>query len=177
MRRSPQTIETIEAQIAKAAIELGPNLDSFSVQDLARHAQIAIGTIYRILPSKDGLAKIVQKYAQSEFDKTVLAPIRAKGDLFERFNLVFERIIDFSLSNFDIASYLALNGFDENSNFKKSIRAFIVEMTPMAKTNQSLANIGFSLIWGPISALLLCGEKGRENYISLSPKIFGALSN
>ena len=55
MRRSPQTIETIEAQIAKAAIELGPNLESFSVQDLARHAQIAIGTIYRIYQAKTAL--------------------------------------------------------------------------------------------------------------------------
>lgn len=177
MRRSPQSIDSLESQIASAAIELGPNLEAFSVQDLARHAQIAIGTIYRILPSKDGLFKIVQKYAQNEFEKIVLSPIRAKNDIFERFNLVFERIIDFSLANPKIAQFLALNGFTDDSNFKKSIAAFLGEISPLTKTNKAAANIGFSLIWGPISSLLLCGETKRENYIALSPRIYSAVSN
>lgn len=176
MRRSPQSIEEIETQIAKAAIKLGPNLESFSIQELAKEANIAIGTIYRVLPTKIELNAIVKNYAQSEFDKIILIPIRATLDLKGRFETVFSRILDFAIKNPKMAQYLAINGFDENSNFSKAINAFLNEIAPMSNKNPSLSKIGLSLIWGPIASLLLSGAMNSEDYKSLSPIIWNAIS-
>lgn len=176
MRRSPQPIENIEIKIAKAAIALGPNLDGFSMQELGKEANIAIGTIYRVLPNKDSLSNLVKNHAQSEFDKIILTPIRASLDLKSRFETVFERIIDFAIDNPKMAQYLAINGFDENSNFHKAIAAFLNQIAPMSEKNPALSKIGLSLIWGPISSLLLSGAMNKEDYKSLSPIIWNAIS-
>lgn len=176
MRRSPQSVEEIQIQIALAAIKLGPNLESFSVQDLANEAGLAIGTIYRVMPNKDELKQLVKNYAQNEFDKIILIPIRATLDLKGRFETVFERIIDFAIKNPKMAQFLAINGFDENSNFNKAINAFLNEIAPMSNKNPSLSKIGLSLIWGPIASLLLSGAMNSEDYKSLSPIIWNAIS-
>lgn len=177
MRRSPQPIENIEKQIAQAAINLGPNLSDFSVQDLAKEAKIAIGTIYRVLPNRNSLKEIVQARAESMFDAVVLAAIPAKLSPQERFNHVMVRIMDFAKGNSKAAEYLAFNGFSTNSNFRRSILGFIKEFVPMDFDEATMEKMGFSLIWGPISTLLSSGEELNDEMVAIAPKIWKSLAN
>lgn len=177
MRRSPQSIENIERQIAEAAIALGPNLSDFSVQDLAKKAGFAIGTIYRVLPTRDSLKEIVQKRAETMFDAVVLAAIPAKLDAQERFNSVMMRIMDFAKGNPKAAQYLAFNGFSVESNFRRAILGFIKEFAPIGFEEETMAKLGFSLIWGPIATLLSSGEDLSDEMETIAPKIWKSIAN
>lgn len=177
MRRSPQPVENIEKQIAEAAISLGPNLSDFSVQDLAKRAGVAVGTIYRVLPRRDSLKEIVQKRAETMFDIVVLAAIPAKLDAQERFNKVMIRILEFAKNNPKAAQYLAFNGFALNSNFRRAIIAFIKEFAPMGFEDDLMAKMGFSLIWGPIATLLSSGDELNDEMEYIAPKIWKSIAN
>ncbi len=177
MRRSPQPVENIEKQIAEAAINLGPNLSDFSVQDLARQAGIAIGTIYRVLPTRDSLKEIVQKRAEAMFDAVVLSAIPARLDAQSRFNKVMVRIMDFAKGNAKAAEYLAFNGFSAESNFRRAIVAFIREFAPMNIDDAIMEKLGFSLIWGPIATLLASGDDLGDELETIAPKIWKSIAN
>ena len=51
-RRSPEPKSAIEDRLLRASVALGDNLDSVSLPDLAAAATIAVGTLYRLAPSK-----------------------------------------------------------------------------------------------------------------------------
>jgi AcrR family transcriptional regulator len=174
MRRSPQNIDDIKTQIAQAALRIGPNLDGFSVQELAQSANVAIGTIYRVLPTKAELKTIVNEYVEQSFNRHIFAPIRAKYDLKARFELVFARLIEYIELNKHEANYLAMYGIANDAQFKKAIYAFIDEASSIGVIDKALRPIAMSLIWGPILSLLQTKAQGI-NHELLCQSVWAAL--
>ncbi|WP_240006596.1 TetR/AcrR family transcriptional regulator [Pseudaquidulcibacter saccharophilus] len=176
MRRSPQKVEDIEKQIADAALRLGNNIDGYSIQELAKKAELAVGTIYRVLPNKQQLDKLLEERCEEVFCKFILAPIPARLDMKGRFALVFDRLTDFIEQEPEVAEYLATHGFKDDSKFKTAITAFIDEAAVSGDIDIKLKPIALSLIWGPIASLLQCrGDK--ESAKILKESVWAALKS
>lgn len=151
MRRSPQSIEELKPILAEAALALNPNPNEISCQELAKSAGLAIGTIYRIIPSKSDLFNLVAEHAEKQFNEIVFAPIRGGLAIRERFSLIFKRIFEFNKTHKPSARFLAFHGFGPQSLFLKSSDAFSKEGIATNIMDESTAPLAHALIWGPIA--------------------------
>ena len=151
MRRSPQSIAELKPVLAEAALALNPNPNEISCQELAKTAGIAIGTIYRIIPSKSDLFYLVAEYAEKKFNEIVFAPIRGGLDIRDRFSLIFKRIFEFNKAQKPAARFLAFHGFGPQSLFLKSSNAFSKEGIATNIMDENTAPLAHALIWGPIA--------------------------
>jgi len=153
-RRSPEPISAIEDRLLRASVALGDNLDSVSMPELAAAANIAVGTLYRIAPSKSVLAEILDAQARALFERYVFAPFPARLSLQQRFRLMWTRLAAFALQEPDIAAYLARKPMGPDSAFIKASAIFARDgaVTGELKTlsGEELA----AIVWGPLSALL-----------------------
>jgi AcrR family transcriptional regulator len=153
-RRSPEPISAIEDRLLRASVALGDNLDSVSLPELAAAANIAVGTLYRIAPSKSALAEILDARARALFERHVFAPFPARLSLQQRFHLMWTRLADFAVQEPDIAAYLARKPMGPESAFIKASAIFARDgaVTGELKTlsGEELA----AIVWGPLSALL-----------------------
>lgn len=153
-RRSPEPISAIEDRLLRASVALGDSLDAISMPELAAAAQIAVGTLYRIAPSKSALAEILDTRAHTHFERHVFAPFPARLSLEERFHLMWSRLGDFAIAEPGIAAYLARKPMGPESAF---IKASAIFARDGAATGQLKALSGEELaaiVWGPLSALL-----------------------
>ena len=153
-RRSPEPISVIEDRLLRASVALGDNLDSISMPELAAAAQIAVGTLYRIAPSKIALAALLDARAQAQFDRHVFAPFPARLSLEERFRLMWSRLAEFSLQEADIAAYLARKPMAPDSAFIKASAIFARDGAATGALKPLSGEELAAIVWGPLSALL-----------------------
>ncbi len=153
-RRSPEPISAIEERLLRASVALGETLDGISMPELAAAAGIAVGTLYRIAPSKTALAKVLDARAQSHFDRQVFAPFPARLSLEERFHLMWSRLAAFALSEADIAAYLARKPMAIDSAFMKASAIFARDGAATGELKAFRGEELAAIVWGPLSALL-----------------------
>ncbi|MFM1976367.1 MAG: hypothetical protein RL145_1213 [Pseudomonadota bacterium] len=153
-RRSPEPISAIEERLLRAAVALGDSLDSISMPELAAAAEIAVGTLYRIAPSKTALAAILDARAQAHFDRHVFAPFPARLSLEARFRLMWSRLAEFALQEADIAAYLARKPMAPDSAFIKASSIFARDGAATGELKTLSGEELASIVWGPLSALL-----------------------
>lgn len=153
-RRSPESIEAIEARILAAALTLGNSLDAISMPELAGKAGIAVGTLYRIAPSKADLAVKLETAARAKFDQTVFAPFPARLNLRDRFALIWARLGQFALEQTDVARFLACRPFPAESGFIKASAVFARDGLATGELRALDGQTVAALVWGPLSGLL-----------------------
>lgn len=153
-RRSPEPVSVIEDRLLRASVALGDSLDSISMPELAAAAQIAVGTLYRIAPSKTALAVLLDARAQAQFDRHVFAPFPARLSLEERFRLMWSRLAEFALQKADIAAYLARKPMASDSAFIKASAIFARDGAATGTLKPLSGEELAAIVWGPLSALL-----------------------
>jgi AcrR family transcriptional regulator len=153
-RRSPESIDTIEARLLAASLALADNWDAVSMPDLAKAADIAVGTLYRIAPSKQILGKRLEVLARVQFDQAVFAPFPARLTFKERFGLIWTRMGDFALANPDIARFLASRPWPKDCAFIRNSTIFARDGVASGEMKPISGDVAAALVWGPLSALL-----------------------
>lgn len=153
-RRSPEPISVIEDRLVRAAVALGDTLDSVSMPELAAEAQIAVGTLYRIAPSKRELAIILDVRAKAFFERSVFAPFPARLSLEQRFRLMWSRLTEFALKETNIAAYLARRPMALDSAFIKASAIFARDGAATGELKAFSGEELAAIVWGPLSALL-----------------------
>lgn len=153
-RRSPEPISAIEERLLRASVALGDTLDSVSMPDLAAAASIAVGTLYRIAPSKSALAEILDARAKAHFERRIFAPFPARLTLEQRFRLMWARLADFAQSEPDIAAYLARKPMTADSAFVKASAIFARDGAATGELKTLSGEELAAIVWGPLSALL-----------------------
>ncbi|MFN9147096.1 MAG: hypothetical protein ACK51R_12805 [Hyphomonadaceae bacterium] len=153
-RRSPEPISAIEDRLLRASVALGDSLDSISMPELAAAAKIAVGTLYRIAPSKSALAELLDGRARANFDRHVFAPFPARLGLEERFRLMWSRLAEFALSEPDLAAYLARKPMGADSAFIKASAIFARDGAATGELKAFSGEELAAIVWGPLSALL-----------------------
>jgi AcrR family transcriptional regulator len=153
-RRSPETIETIEARLLTASLALADSWDAVSMPDLAKAANIAVGTLYRIAPSKLILGQRLEVLARTAFDKHVFAPFPARLTFKERFGLIWTRMGDFALANPDVARFLASRAWPKDCAFIRNSTVFARDGEASGEMKPMSGDVAAALVWGPLSALL-----------------------
>lgn len=162
-RRSPETIETIEGRLLVAAVALSDSWDAVSMPDLAKAANIAVGTLYRIAPSKQILGARLEVLARAAFDKAVFAPFPARLTFKERFGLIWTRMGDFALANPDIARFLATKPWPKDCAFIRNSAIFARDGEASGEMKPMAGDVAAALVWGPLSALLRDKTCSRDN--------------
>ena len=175
-RRSPSTTKEIEEIIAKSAIELGVQIDGISIKQLADSAGLAIGTIYRVLKTKDDLNALITKYCENHFNAFVFQAIPAKLPLRGRFSLVFSRIMQFIEQEKQCARFLGFNGFSVNSLMVKASSGFAAEGSSFDLMDKNIIPLAYAIIWGPISEILKNDENVPFDNSTLENSIWAALT-
>jgi AcrR family transcriptional regulator len=153
-RRSPESIDVIEARLLAASLALADNWDGVSMPDLAKAANIAVGTLYRIAPSKQILGKRLEVLARATFDQAVFAPFPARLTFKERFGLIWTRMGDFALANPDIARFLASRPWPKDCAFIRNSTIFARDGVASGEMKPISGDVAAALVWGPLSALL-----------------------
>jgi AcrR family transcriptional regulator len=180
-RRSPRTIEQIEAQLLMAALALGDSLDATSMPRLAHVAGIAVGTLYRIAPSKAALGARLEEIAWARFDTCLFAPFPARLDIKARFELMFERLMRFASEQTAVARFLATRPMPDRSAFLRASAVFARDGAAAGLFKPLSGHQIAALVWGPLAVLLRNQEPGkdfdRSVSSSLEPSIWDALCN
>lgn len=153
-RRSPETIEAIEARLLAASVALSESWDGVSMPDLAKAADIAVGTLYRIAPSKVVLGQRLGTLAIAAFDRHVFAAFPARLSLEERFKLIWTRMGSFALANPDLARFLACRAWPKDSAFMRASAVFARDGAVTGEMKEMTGEVAAALVWGPLSALL-----------------------
>jgi AcrR family transcriptional regulator len=162
-RRSPESIETIEERLLVASVALSDSWDAVSMPDLAKAAQIAVGTLYRIAPSKTALGQRLEILARAKFDKAVFAPFPARLTFKERFGLIWTRMGDFALTSPDIARFLATRAWPKDCAFIRNSLIFARDGEASGEMKPMSGDVAAALVWGPLSALLRDRTCSRDN--------------
>ena len=174
-RRSPRSIAVIEDRLLRAAVSLGDTLDAISMPELAKAADIAVGTLYRIAPSKAALAELLDMRAWACFETYVFAPFPARLSLQERFSLMWARLGDFAAAEPEISTFLARLPMRSDHAFVKASTIFARDGaatgTFKTLTGAELA----ALVWGPVSALLRNRACSVESLHHLETAVWDAL--
>ncbi|GIU66724.1 TetR/AcrR family transcriptional regulator [Candidatus Phycosocius spiralis] len=174
-RRSPRPIEDIEDRLLRAATSLGDTLDSISMPTLAQAADCAVGTLYRIAPSKTFLAKLLHQRARALFEAALFAPFPARLSLLERYNLMWSRLTSFALEEPDIAAFLARSPMPASSAFMRASAVFARDGRALGVFGSFNSEELAALIWGPISALLRNRQCSAQSLDRLGSAIWGSL--
>jgi AcrR family transcriptional regulator len=153
-RRSPESIDTIEARLLVASVALSESWDAVTMPDLAKAANIAVGTLYRIAPSKLVLGQRLEVLARAAFDKHVFAAFPARLNLQQRFELIWKRMGDFALANPDIARFIACKGWPADCAFMRASTIFARDGEATGEMRPMTGVVAAALVWGPLSALL-----------------------
>ena len=162
-RRSPETIETIEARLLAASVALADTWDGVTMPQLAKAANIAVGTLYRIAPSKLILGQRLEVLARTMFDAHVFAPFPARLTFEERFGLIWARMGDFALKNPDIARFLACKPWPGDCAFIRNSAIFARDGAASGQMKPMSGASAAALVWGPLSALLRDRACTQEN--------------
>ena len=174
-RRSPETIETIEARLLTASVALSESWDAVSMPDLAKAANIAVGTLYRIAPSKLILGQRLEVLARLTFDKHVFAAFPARLTLQDRFALIWRRMGDFALASPDIARYLACRAWPQDCNFMRASEIFARDGEATGDMKPMTGTTAAALVWGPLSSLLRDRTCSRDNLDQLQKAAWDGL--
>jgi AcrR family transcriptional regulator len=166
-RRSPETIDTIEARLLAASVALSDSWDGVSMPDLAKAANIAVGTLYRIAPSKLILGQRLEVLARAAFDKHVFAAFPARLNLQQRFDLIWTRMGDFGLANPDIARFLACRPWPPDCNFMRASQIFARDGEATGEMKPMTGTVAAALVWGPLSSLLRDRTCSRDSLDAL----------
>jgi AcrR family transcriptional regulator len=153
-RRSPETIEAIEARLLAASLALADTWDGVTMPDLAKAANIAVGTLYRIAPSKLILGQRLEVLARTLFDKHVFAPFPARLSFKERFGLIWSRMGAFALEQPDVARFLASKPWPKDCAFIRNSAIFARDGAASGEMKPMSGESAAALVWGPLSALL-----------------------
>lgn len=153
-RRSPETIDAIEARLLAASLALSDTWDGVSMPELAKAANIAVGTLYRIAPSKLILGQRLEILARAAFDAHVFAPFPARLTFQERFVLIWSRMGEFALAKPDIARFLASKAWPNDCAFMRNSVIFARDGAASGQMKAISGESAAALVWGPLSALL-----------------------
>ena len=175
-RRSPESREAIEGRILSAALSLGDDLNATSMPTLARKAAIAVGTLYRIAPSKSALAQRLDQIARSRFDQFVFAPFPARLTMTDRFNLFWDRLSGFALSERQIAAYLGVNGFGGDTAFGRASAAFARDGQAAGLFAALSGEQVAALVWGPLATLVRSPSCNAQMLSDLKPCVWRSLT-
>jgi hypothetical protein len=121
---------------------------------LAKAANIAVGTLYRIAPSKLSLGQRLEVLARAAFDQHVFAPFPARLTIHERFGLIWTRMGDFALANPDLARFLASRAWPNDCAFIRNSAIFARDGQASGAMKPMAGDVAAALVWGPLSALL-----------------------
>jgi AcrR family transcriptional regulator len=174
-RRSPETIETIEARLLQASVALSDSWDAVSMPDLAKAANIAVGTLYRIAPSKLILGQRLEVLARIAFDKQVFAAFPARLGLKDRFDLIWTRMGDFALSNPDVARFLACRAWPKDCTFARASEIFARDGEATGDLKPITGTTAAALVWGPLSSLLRDRTCSRDSLDQLQKAAWDGL--
>lgn len=150
-RRPVSSIADLEARVLDAALALTDSLDSVAMPDLARAAGVAVGTLYRVAPSKDALKALVEARVVARFEQAVFAPFPARLDLRSRLALILGRIALFAEQQGPAARYLAARGLKPGDMFVRAAAGFARDgeaagvLKPLGGAELA------ALIWGPLT--------------------------
>jgi AcrR family transcriptional regulator len=167
-RRSPETIEAIEARLLAASLALSDTWDGVSMPDLAKAADIAVGTLYRIAPSKLILGQRLEVLARNAFDKHVFASFPARLTFKERFGLIWTRIGEFADAQPDVARFLASRPWPKDCAFMRNSAIFARDGAACGEMKTMSGDAAAALVWGPMSALLrdrTCTPENRDQLL------------
>lgn len=174
-RRSPETITVIEARLLHASVALADTWDAVSMPELAKAAQIAVGTLYRIAPSKLILGQRLDVLARAAFDHYVFAPFPARLTSKERFGLIWTRMGDFALAEPDIARFLACRAWPQDCAFMRNSHIFARDGAASGEMRPMLGPVAAALVWGPLSALLRDKACSRDSLDQLQSAAWDGL--
>jgi AcrR family transcriptional regulator len=174
-RRAPETIETIEASLLNAALALSESWDRVSMPDLAKAADIAVGTLYRIAPSKQILGQRLEVLARQAFDSHVFASFPARLTLQERFDLIWLRMGEFALTHGDIARFLASRAWPSDCAFIRASEIFARDGQTSGVLKPLTGPLVAALVWGPLASLLRDGACSRDSLIRLQKAAWDGL--
>jgi AcrR family transcriptional regulator len=150
-RRPVSSITDLETRITDAALALGDSLDAVAMPELARAAGVAVGTLYRVAPSKEALKALVEQRVIARFERAVFAPFPARLDLRSRLALILGRIALFAEQQRDAARYLAARGLKPGDMFVRAASGFARD----GEATGQLKALGgaelAALIWGPLT--------------------------
>lgn len=174
-RRSPETIDTIEARLLHASVALSDSWDGVTMPDLAKAAQIAVGTLYRIAPSKLILGQRLEVLARTAFDNAVFAPFPARLTFKERFALIWTRMGEFALADPDIARFLATKPWPKDCAFIRNSIVFARDGEASGEMKPMAGEVAAALVWGPLSSLLRDKTCSRDNLAQLQTAAWDGL--
>jgi AcrR family transcriptional regulator len=153
-RRSPAPVADLEARVVQAALSLGDSLDGVSMPQLAKTAQLAVGTLYRVAPSKAQLAELVETRVLAWFEGALFAPFPARLTHRERLDLMLDRIAAFQAERPDAGRYLAARGLRPGDGFVRAASGFARDGSAAGVLKSLEGPVLAALIFGPVSALI-----------------------
>ena len=159
----------------RAAVSLGDTLDSTSMPDLAHAADCAVGTLYRIAPSKTVLANLLEEKARALFEAALFSPIPARLSLKDRYTLMWSRLSTFALVEPDIAAFLARIPMSPSSAFMKASAVFARDGVALGEFGALNGEELAALVWGPLSALLRNRHCSAQSLDRLGQAIWASL--
>lgn len=186
-RRSPLPIEDIRSRILKAALSLfeARGFHAVAVPEIARAAGLAVGSLYRVAPSKEALANQLFQSVKSQFNRHIFAPFPARRGLRERFGILWARLTEWTLKEPVAARFLELHNhttyLDVASEalempWRDAATAFAweghVTSTLKPLTPEALS----ALVRGPITQLLRADAATADNLAALETAIWHALA-
>jgi AcrR family transcriptional regulator len=143
--------------------------------DLARAADCAVGTLYRIAPSKTVLANLLEERARALFEAAIFAPFPARLSLQDRYDLMWARLTAFALQEPDIASFLARSPMPPTSAFIKASAVFARDGAALGVFAPLNGEELAALVWGPLSALLRNRQCSAQSLGRIGHAIWGSL--
>lgn len=156
-RRAPLPVEALEERVVNAALALGDSLDSVSMPDLARAAGLAVGTLYRVAPSKQDLAALVLAAAARRLDAAVLAAFPARLSVEERFRLIVARMCAFAEAEPRTMRHLAARGLPPGCGLVRAGAAFARDGAALGVTRPLDGPVLTALVWAPVAHLAALG--------------------
>jgi AcrR family transcriptional regulator len=159
--------------------------DGVSVPDIAAEAAVAVGSIYRVAPSKQALGLMVWERAQGNFNAHVFAPFPAGRSLRERFCLFWQRLTAWTMQEPVAAHFLLLHRHIAYASpnmaalqqpWRDATTGFVREGNVLGVLKDVSPALLSAIVLGPIMGLLAEGEASPEALARLESVVWGGLT-
>jgi AcrR family transcriptional regulator len=186
-RRSPISLESARDRVFSAALILfeARGYHGVAVPEIAVRAGLAIGSLYRVAPSKEALANQLFQTIQGTFNARVFAPFPANRTLRERFSLFWRRLSDWAVEEPIAARFLFLQQhtpyLDATSLaleqlWNDAVGGFAREGALTGQLKPFSPEVVSSLVWGPLAGLLRHRSATPEHFTALEGAIWDSLA-
>jgi len=186
-RRSPISHDSARERAVSAALALfeARGYHGVAVPEIAKAAGLAIGSLYRVAPSKEALANHVFQAVQGRFNTRIFAPFPANRALKERFSLFWRRLSDWTVEETVAARFLFLQQhaayLDATSLLLEqpwcdAVDGFAREGALTGQLKPLSPEVVSSLVWGPLAGLLRRNAVTRDHLAALESAIWDSLA-